>query len=155
MSHSTHIYHTKPPCFIIFSTLVIVPCMFLSLMRYSYLLWHRVLLKQMSGKKKHVFCHGQLDLSIILITFIIILFCRTIYERFKGKIDLVANYGSQEFDIPQNVLDLVYSQTLSWWVASCLIILYNELSPLYKNMLCSETFSEFSGIFVWSCGVHI
>ena len=43
-----------------------------------------------------------------------LLFARLIYNQFKESFNLVKKYGSQEFDIPRNVLDIVYSQALSW-----------------------------------------
>lgn len=87
-----------------------------------------------------------LDFAVYIVyTFLVEFPRKTIYERLKGKIDLVANYGSQEFDIPQNVLDLVYSQTLSWCgmfftpllpgisFVKCLIIFFIKKVSLMNN----------------------
>lgn len=42
-------------------------------------------------------------------------FCfRLIYDRYGQTVGLVKKLGPQEFDLPQNVIDIIYSQTLCW-----------------------------------------
>ncbi len=42
-------------------------------------------------------------------------FSRFIVNRYENKYKLVRVVGHQEFEIPKNVLDLVYTQTLCWY----------------------------------------
>jgi hypothetical protein len=44
------------------------------------------------------------------------MFYRLIYDRYGNTVGIVKRLGPQEFDLPQNVIDIIYSQTLCWYV---------------------------------------
>ncbi|KAL8593138.1 hypothetical protein ACOMHN_009793 [Nucella lapillus] len=52
--------------------------------------------------------------ALMALTFFVEFPRKFIYDHFKDKSLLVQNFGQQEFDLPKNVLDIVYSQTLGW-----------------------------------------
>jgi len=39
---------------------------------------------------------------------------RLIYNKFSEKYRVVKKIGPQDFNLPQNVIDIIYSQTLCW-----------------------------------------
>lgn len=55
------------------------------------------------------------DFAAVLVkTFIVEFPRKLIYENFKEHFTLVGKFGQQFFDLPENVLDIVYSQMLNW-----------------------------------------
>ena len=43
-----------------------------------------------------------------------VVFSRLLYNRYGSTVALIKKLGPQEFDLPQNVIDIIYSQTLCW-----------------------------------------
>ncbi|ESO89008.1 hypothetical protein LOTGIDRAFT_228950 [Lottia gigantea] len=86
-----------------------------------------------------------LDFAVVLIVTFVYEFPRTlIYSKYNHK-KLLQQIGEQEFDLPKNVLDIVYSQTLCWLgmffcpliplitMLKCFIIFYVKKLSLIKN----------------------
>ncbi|XP_050394548.2 transmembrane channel-like protein 7 isoform X1 [Patella vulgata] len=86
-----------------------------------------------------------LDFAVVLIVTFLYEFPRTlIYTKYKDK-KIIELIGEQEFDLPKNVLDIVYSQTLCWLgmffcpliplitMLKCFIVFYVKKLSLIKN----------------------
>ncbi|KAH3871075.1 hypothetical protein DPMN_034269, partial [Dreissena polymorpha] len=56
---------------------------------------------------------------------------RLIYNHFHGRFSLVKKTGPNEFDLPQNVIDIIYTQTLCW-----LGMFFSPLIPLMTLIKC-------------------
>ncbi|XP_060592581.1 transmembrane channel-like protein 7 [Ruditapes philippinarum] len=56
---------------------------------------------------------------------------RLIYDRYGNTVGIVKKLGPQEFDLPQNVIDIIYSQTLCW-----LGMFFSPLVPLMTFLKC-------------------
>ena len=55
---------------------------------------------------------------------------RFVVSRFADKYKIVKKVGHQEFEIPKNVLDLVYTQTLCWYVGQ----FTGKLHSIFKGL---------------------
>ncbi|XP_046366609.2 transmembrane channel-like protein 7 isoform X3 [Haliotis rufescens] len=52
--------------------------------------------------------------TVVLLTFLVEFPRRLVVHKFSNRFKLIQLIGEQEFDLPKNVLDIVYSQTLCW-----------------------------------------
>ncbi|XP_041363437.1 transmembrane channel-like protein 7 isoform X2 [Gigantopelta aegis] len=64
---------------------------------------------------------GQQFYKLALVDFVAVLMLtffefirKLLYDKFQEKSKLVKMFGQQEFELPTNVLDIVYSQTICW-----------------------------------------
>lgn len=56
---------------------------------------------------------------------------RLLYDRFGQTVVIIKKIGPQDFDLPQNVIDIIYSQTLCW-----LGMFFSPLIPLMTFVKC-------------------
>lgn len=54
--------------------------------------------------------HGGSKLIIKIFLF----YSRAIFDKYNETTKVVKLFGQQEFDLPQSVIDITYSQTLCW-----------------------------------------
>ncbi|XP_071107744.1 transmembrane channel-like protein 7 isoform X1 [Haliotis cracherodii] len=52
--------------------------------------------------------------TVVLLTFLVEFPRRVVVQKLSKRFKLIKLIGEQEFDLPKNVLDIVYSQTLCW-----------------------------------------
>ncbi|XP_064610128.1 transmembrane channel-like protein 7 isoform X2 [Liolophura sinensis] len=73
-----------------------------------------------------------LDLIVVLlVTFFVEFPRKLLHRKFHSKFRLISWLGKQQFDIPQNVLDIVYCQTLCWLGA-----FFSPLIPFISMLKC-------------------
>ncbi|KAL4239706.1 ion transport [Mactra antiquata] len=56
---------------------------------------------------------------------------RLLYNRYGATVTIIKKIGPQDFDLPQNVIDIIYSQTLCW-----LGLFFSPLIPLMTFIKC-------------------